>query len=178
MRTNLDPFDEHSDADVWRALEQAQMHDAIAKLADKLATEVGDGGGSFSVGERQLLCLGRAILRDSRLLVMDECTASVDVRTDEKIQVMIRDVFKDCTVFAIAHRLATIIDYDKVVVLDKGELQQFGPPATLLKDTGGIFYSLVEETGPAVRAHLHELANAKLAKGGASPLVAHASGLE
>lgn len=151
------------------------------------------GGGSFSVGERQLLCLGRAILRDSKLLVMDECTASVDVRTDEKIQTMIRDVFKDCTVFAIAHRLATIIvsgqtssrpaarcclavhgglngrlpflqDYDKVVVLDNGELQQYGPPAELLKDKAGIFYNLVEESGKAVSSHLHQLANDKLAE--------------
>eukprot|EP01052_Picozoa_sp_SAG31_P005290 SAG31_NODE_230_length_19771_cov_90.041739_8_plen_79_part_00 len=76
------------------------------------------------------------------------------MRTDEKIQEMIREVFADCTVFAIAHRLATIIDYDKVVVLSDGELQQFGAPSELLTDRNGIFYNLVEETGPAVRAHL------------------------
>ena len=85
---------------------------------------------------------------------MDECTASVDVRTDEKIQEMIRVVFNHCTVFAIAHRLATIIDYDKVVVLEKGELQQFGAPLELLAEKEGIFARLVEETGPAVSAHL------------------------
>ena len=82
----------------------------------------------------------------------------MQVRTDEKIQEMIRDVFKDCTVFAIAHRLATIIDYDKVVVLEKGELKQFGTPLELLDDTDGIFARLVEENGAGVSAHLHAMA--------------------
>ena len=90
-------------------------------------------------------CVPRLAAEIRLLAARSECTASVDVRTDEKIQEMIRDVFQSCTVFAIAHRLATIIDYDKVVVLERGHLKQFGPPAKLLDDKDGIFFNLVEE---------------------------------
>ena len=110
IRENIDPFEQYTDSQLWDALEKAQMKEALSKLPEKLSTPVGEGGDSFSVGERQLLCLARSILAEAKLLIMDECTASVDVQTDAKIQEMVRIAFKNCTVFAIAHRLATIID--------------------------------------------------------------------
>ena len=122
--------------------------------------EVGEGGGSFSVGQRQLLCLARAVLRDSRLLVMDECTASVDVATDGKIQAMIREVFADCPIFAIAHRLATIIDYDHILVLEQGTIAESGHPADLLRDPAGQLSALVDQSGPSRAAHLRSVAAA------------------
>jgi hypothetical protein len=120
---------------VWEALRRAQIQDSVRALPSGLESEVGEGGSAFSVGQRQLLCLARAVLRKSKLLVMDECTASVDVATDGKIQEMIRQVFTNCTIFAIAHRLATIIDYDKILLLDEGSLKECGHPAELLRYT-------------------------------------------
>ena len=158
IRENVDPFDQYTDEQLWTALERAQMKEAVEKMPQKLKTPVGEGGESFSVGERQLLCLARSILTQRRLLIMDECTASVDVETDAKIQSMIRHEFSECTVFAIAHRLDTIIDYDRIAVLDKGHLKEYDSPANLLEITDGIFASLVEETGPTQAPRLKALA--------------------
>ena len=159
IRENLDPFGMHSDDALWDALGKSQLREAVEALPQQLSTDVGDGGELLSVGQRQLLCLGRAVLRDSRLLVMDECTASVDVRTDSKIQMMIREVFGRCTVFAIAHRLGTIIDYDAVAVLEQARLVEFGRPAELLAPGhDGPLSKLVDRTGPALSAHLRSIA--------------------
>ena len=160
VRSNLDPFSDATDAEVWEALHRAQMDEAVRALPAGLDSEVGEGGGSFSVGQRQLLCLARAVLRDSRLLVMDECTASVDVATDGKIQAMIREVFADCTIFAIAHRLATIIDYDHILVLEQGTIAESGHPADLLRDPDGQLSALVDQSGPSMAAHLRSVAAA------------------
>ena len=153
IRQNLDPFEQHGDAELTAALEKAQLQQTFGRQGQTLDSQVGEGGGSLSVGQRQLLCFARALLRGSKLLVMDECTANVDVETDAVLQKMVREVFKDCTIFTIAHRLATVIDYDRIAVLDSGRLVEFGVPAELL-ETGGHLTRLVEQTGPVMAAHL------------------------
>ena len=161
VRENLDPFNEHSDTALLEALAKAQLRDAFQQQGKTLDTDVGEGGGSLSVGQRQLLCFARAMLRGSSILVMDECTANVDVETDALLQQMVRmKPWSDCTIFTIAHRLATIIDYDKIAVLDTGRLVEYGAPAELLCDPAGHLTGLVDQTGPTMAAHLRSTAMA------------------
>lgn len=136
VRFNLDPFNEHSDDDIWKALDQAQMTEHIMSLPGKLKEEVAEGGENFSQGQRQLICIARALLRKPKILVLDEATASIDNDTDNLIQQMVRESFKDCTVLTIAHRLHTIIDSDKVLVLDDGFMSEYDSPVALLAKEG------------------------------------------
>ena len=149
LRMNLDPFQKYSDKDIWSALELSNLQEFVKGLEQGLNFEVNEGGENLSVGQRQLVCLARALLRKTKVLVLDEATAAVDLETDDLIQKTIRNQFADCTVLTIAHRLNTIMDYDRIMVLDKGELKEFDSPDNLLKDTEGIFYSLAKDAGLA-----------------------------
>ncbi|GAA5937761.1 uncharacterized protein JCM15063_002109 [Sporobolomyces koalae] len=179
IRSNLDPFNQHTDADCLDVLERVGLSSSSSTLATPsagpsraespapgstppesndvkanasngrlsvhLGTAVSAGGHNFSAGQRQLLALARALLRRSSVIIMDESTASVDFETDEKIQQTIREGFSDSLVITIAHRLRSIIDYDKILVLDKGELAEFDSPAELLKNRDGIFRGMCEK---------------------------------
>ncbi|XP_036408292.1 multidrug resistance-associated protein 1 isoform X1 [Megalops cyprinoides] len=146
LRMNLDPFDAYSDQEVWSALELAHLKNFVSGLPDKLNHECSEGGENLSLGQRQLVCLARALLRKTKILVLDEATAAVDLETDNLIQSTIRSQFEDCTVLTIAHRLNTIMDYTRVLVLDKGQLAEFDSPADLIAKKG-IFYRMAKDSG-------------------------------
>ncbi|XP_061330239.1 multidrug resistance-associated protein 1 isoform X5 [Pezoporus flaviventris] len=146
LRMNLDPFDQHSDEDIWRSLELAHLKNFVSSLPAKLNHDCAEGGENLSVGQRQLVCLARALLRKSKILVLDEATAAVDLETDKLIQSTIKSQFEECTVLTIAHRLNTIMDYTRVLVLDRGEVVECGSPEHLLQQKG-IFYSMAKDSG-------------------------------
>ncbi|XP_003928249.2 ATP-binding cassette sub-family C member 4 isoform X1 [Saimiri boliviensis] len=158
MRKNLDPFNEHTDEELWNALQEVQLKETIEDLPGKMDTELAESGSNFSVGQRQLVCLARAILRKNRILIIDEATANVDPRTDELIQKKIREKFAHCTVLTIAHRLNTIIDSDKIMVLDSGRLKEYDEPYVLLQNKESLFYKMVQQLGKAEAAALTETA--------------------
>uniref|UniRef100_A0A480F348 Cystic fibrosis transmembrane conductance regulator n=3 Tax=Sus scrofa TaxID=9823 RepID=A0A480F348_PIG len=158
MRKNLDPFNEHTDEELWDALKEVQLKEAVEDLPGKMDTELAESGSNFSVGQRQLVCLARAILRKNRILIIDEATANVDPRTDELIQKKIREKFAQCTVLTIAHRLNTVIDSDKIMVLDAGRLKEYDEPYVLLQNRDSLFYKMVQQLGKAEAAALTETA--------------------
>lgn len=144
IKMNLDPFGVYEDKDLWQALELSNLKDFFKASEKGLAYECTEGGENLSVGQRQLICLARALLRKTSILVLDEATASVDHNTDELIQSTIRSEFAGCTVLTIAHRLNTILDYNRVMVLDKGKIVEFDDPKTLLKNPQSSFYSMAK----------------------------------
>ncbi|XP_068100866.1 multidrug resistance-associated protein 1-like [Hyperolius riggenbachi] len=144
LRMNLDPLDNYSDEDLWTALELAHLKSFASGLPDGLNYICSEGGENLSVGQRQLVCLARALLRKTKVLVLDEATAAVDLETDDLIQSTIRKEFEDCTVVTIAHRLNTIMDYTRIIVFDKGEIIEFNTPAKLLESKGR-FYSMAKD---------------------------------
>nr|XP_046259915.1 ATP-binding cassette sub-family C member 4-like isoform X2 [Scatophagus argus] len=154
VRKNLDPFRQHTDEDLWNALQEVQMKAVVEDLPRKLETVLSESGSNFSVGQKQLVCLARAILRKNRILIIDEATANVDPRTDSLIQQTIRDKFQECTVLTIAHRLDTIIDCDRILVLAAGRIQEYDQPYMLLQNQDGLFYQMVQQTGRAEAASL------------------------
>ncbi|XP_039496011.1 multidrug resistance-associated protein 1 isoform X6 [Drosophila santomea] len=145
LRINLDPFEIKTDDEIWEALELSHLKSFVKSLAAGLNHEISEGGENLSVGQRQLVCLARALLRKTKVLVLDEATAAVDLETDDLIQKTIRTEFKECTVLTIAHRLNTILDSDKVIVLDKGQITEFASPTELLDNPKSAFYSMAKD---------------------------------
>ncbi|EIW78464.1 multidrug resistance-associated ABC transporter [Coniophora puteana RWD-64-598 SS2] len=174
LRSTLDVFNEYEDAEIYEALRRVHLIASSKSSVEDLSGDedaefngnvfrnldspVSEGGENFSTGEKQLLCMARAILKRSRVLVMDEATASVDYATDELISRTIKQEFASSTILTIAHRLRTIIDYDRVMVLDEGRIAEFDRPATLLQDPTSHFYSLCEATGRKEFVTLKKLA--------------------
>merc|ERR1719489_435903 len=144
---NLDPLDQYDDADILEALRLAHLDGFVASLKEGLSHGVSEGGENLSVGQRQLVCLARALLRKTKVLILDEATAAVDLETDDLIQATIRKEFADSTVLTIAHRLNTIMDYDKIMVLDKGLLVEYDTPNNLLEDESSIFHGMAADAG-------------------------------
>lgn len=162
IRFNLDPFKQFEDHDLWDALDRAHLKEIVQHLPLGLSAELADGGHNFSVGQRQLLSLGRALLRRAQILVLDEATAALDRGTDALLQKTVREEFSHCTMLIIAHRLATIIDSDRILVLDAGSCVEFDAPAALLDDTNGTFYDMVQSTGAANARYLQKIARGEV----------------
>ncbi|CAG9854958.1 unnamed protein product, partial [Phyllotreta striolata] len=141
IRSNLDPFGLFSESDLWRALERANIKESIASLDEA----VGDRTANFSLGQRQMICVARAILSRAKIIVLDEATANMDRESEAVVDDIIKEVFADCTVLTIAHRLRTVLDCDKVMVLDRGGIREFDEPATLLRDENSYFYKMVKK---------------------------------
>uniref|UniRef100_A0A8C0GNK0 Uncharacterized protein n=1 Tax=Chelonoidis abingdonii TaxID=106734 RepID=A0A8C0GNK0_CHEAB len=146
LRMNLDPFDQHSDEEIWKALELAHLKTYVLDLPERLSHQVSEAGENLSVGQRQLLCLARALLRKSKILILDEATAAVDLETDHLIQTTIRSEFTNCTVLTIAHRLHTIMDCNRVMVLQAGRIVEYDSPERLLQQQG-LFSTMAKDAG-------------------------------
>ena len=160
LRSNLDPTESFEDAVIWDTLKRVHFLDTAmipANSSESLNTDVAysvsldmnlsSNGDNFSLGQKQLLCLARSLLQGNKIIVLDEATASVDGATDSKIQETIRTEFTAKTVICVAHRLRTIIDYDKILVLDKGCVKEFGSPAELMRDSNSLFTTMCKESG-------------------------------
>ncbi|KAH3901580.1 uncharacterized protein SCDLUD_001343 [Saccharomycodes ludwigii] len=170
LKTNLDPYDEFSDDSIYEALTRVNLitpeeldskvlpsnggTDESASITSEntnkfldLTNEVTEGGSNLSQGQRQLVCLARSILRSPKVMLLDEATASIDYKSDAKIQQTIREEFRNSTILTIAHRLRSIIDYDKILVMDAGEVKEYDHPYSLLLNKDSIFYSMCEDSG-------------------------------
>ena len=153
LRYSLDPANKYTDAQLWQALESVQMKEHVENMEDQLDAAIVQGGENISAGQRQLFCMARALLEHSKILIMDEATSNIDGKTDNVIQTMLKEVFTDCTVLTIAHRIDTILWYDKVLVLDQGEIVEYDSPEVLSKKEGSAFKALLSEYKKGREAH-------------------------
>ncbi|RLN68926.1 hypothetical protein BBJ28_00023066 [Nothophytophthora sp. Chile5] len=147
LRENLDPFGEYSDAEIWTVLKQVHLAETVAAWGAGLAFVLSEKGDNLSVGQRQLLCIGRALLKNSKIVVLDEATANVDTATDNLIQATIKETFQSQTVLIIAHRINTILHCDKIAVMDAGQVVEFGAPSELLSRSKSVFAALATRSG-------------------------------
>ncbi|KAJ8918369.1 hypothetical protein NQ315_008063 [Exocentrus adspersus] len=157
LRYNLDPFEEYADDVLYRAIHDVELKDP-SNIITRLEYRVMDRGANYSVGQRQLICLARAIIRNNKILMLDEATANVDPQTDALIQKTIRRKFANCTVLTVAHRLNTIMDSDKVLVMDSGTMVEFDHPYILLQNQNSTFYKMVAESGKSMGDQLRKVA--------------------
>ncbi|KAJ3147268.1 Multidrug resistance-associated protein 4 [Geranomyces michiganensis] len=155
FRTNLDPFNEWTDADLNLALKRAQLSTVMAEKGG-LEGKVSEGGENLSVGTRQLLYLARAVVKRPRILIMDEASTKVNMETDAIVQRALRDDFGDCTVLCIAHRLNSVMDYDRILVLSEGEVAEYGSLRQLVANPNGALAAVVAETGRGKRTSTFE----------------------
>uniref|UniRef100_A0A5B6Z7L2 ABC-type xenobiotic transporter n=2 Tax=Davidia involucrata TaxID=16924 RepID=A0A5B6Z7L2_DAVIN len=145
VRYNLDPLSQHTDLEIWEVLEKCQLREAVQEKEEGLDSLVAEDGSNWSMGQRQLFCLGRALLRRSKVLVLDEATASIDNATDSILQKTIRTEFADCTVITVAHRIPTVMDCTMVLAISDGKLMEYDEPMKLIKKEGSLFGQLVKE---------------------------------
>jgi ATP-binding cassette subfamily C (CFTR/MRP) protein 4 len=150
IRDNIDPEGLYTDDEIWRAVETAHLK----KLVPSLDYEITENGSNFSVGQRQLICMARAVIRNNKIIVLDEATANMDPETDSLIYDTIHENFASCTVFTIAHKLHTILNSDKVIVMDKGQIIEYDDPVNLLQNKDGSFYKMVKKSGLLPPAYL------------------------
>ncbi|KAL3227518.1 hypothetical protein MRX96_004216 [Rhipicephalus microplus] len=147
LRMNLDPTEAHSDEQLWQAVRQAHLAPLVKGHPAGLDMETADGGANLSVGQRQLVCLARALLRDSKILLLDEATSQMDGDTDRLIQATLREAFAESTLIAIAHRIHTVLDYDRILVMDEGRVREYDTPTSLLTDPDSAFYKMAANAG-------------------------------
>jgi len=149
LRSNVDPTSSYQDAEIWQALQQAYLKDHVVRnMGGTLDAEVAEGGSNLSSGQRQLVCFARALLRKTKILVLDEATSSIDLETDEAVQQILRGSdFKGVTTITIAHRINTIMDSDKVLVMSQGKVAEYDTPEKLLENETSLFRALVQEAG-------------------------------
>lgn len=150
IRSNLDPFKQYSDSEIWSALEKTKLKEKVKTISGQLDAFVEVGGNNLSVGERQLFCLSRALLRNAKVLVLDEATAAVDPETETAVQSTIQNEFSTCTTLTIAHRLKTVVSCDRIIVMSNGQIIEFDAPSVLLSNSNSEFSKMMAATNKAI----------------------------
>ena len=146
LRYNIDPLEKSDDNEILRVMQKIGFDYIVKRNKDGLNQEIAEGGSNLSVGEKQLICITRAILRKSKIIIMDEATASIDYKTEEIIQKAISELLNDSTFITIAHRIKTILGYDRILTLDNGQIVDYDTPKNLLNDKMSLFYELYSKS--------------------------------